>query len=202
MSLQSAVQVEMQNRTGKMLTANQATVQEKLSEEIQAQQSQFCRLDKGLSGVVINHLSAKELNVFTQVNKECNQLPYSKTNSHVFHLDLTKYETVDRIQSILKKLSSVDKIKITGLNKKGKLELFNEALSKLSNVTFNTFQCDLSRNQLTADQFKQINTTLLSKMPKLTSLDLSYNHIGDEGATAIATNLTGSGAKTAKSLIH
>ena len=70
------------------------------------------------------------------------------------------------------------------------MELFKEALSKLNNATFNTIQCDCSGNKLTDDQFKEINTVLLSKMKRLTSLDLYNNKIGAEGATAIAENLT------------
>ena len=139
---------------------------------------------------VTSHLRAADLNIFAQVNVKFNKATYSERHNKVFHLDLEKYETVDEIKTILEKLTYLDKIKITGLNKNGKLELFKEALSKLNNATFNTIQCDCSGNKLTDDQFKEINTVLLSKMKRLTSLDLYNNKIGAEGATAIAENLT------------
>ena len=139
---------------------------------------------------VTSHLRAADLNIFAQVNVKFNKAAYSKRHNKVFHLDLEKYETVDEIKTILEKLRDLDKIKITGLNKNGKLELFKDALSRLNNATFNTIQCDCSENKLTDDQFKEINTALLSKMKRLTSLDLYNNKIEAEGATAIAEHLT------------
>ena len=127
-----------------------------------------------------------EVNTLTQVNHAFNQVAYSEKRKHVFHLDLTKYKTDEGMKAILKKLRSVDKIKITGLNKEGKFEQFNRALSRLGEVNFNTIQCDLSGNRLTKDQFSQINNALLSKMTGLKSLNLHDNNIGSEGASAIA----------------
>ena len=139
---------------------------------------------------VTSHLRAADLNIFAQVNVKFNKATYSERHNKVFHLDLEKYETVDEIKTILTKLQSVDKIKITGLDKNGKLELFKDALSRLNNATFNTIQCDCSENQLTDDQFKEINTALLSKMKWLKFLNLKNNKIGAAGAKAIAEHLT------------
>ena len=46
-----------------------------------------------------------------------------------------------------------------------KLELFDQALSRLNNATFKTTQCDLSENQLTDDQFNQINVIAIKNEP-------------------------------------
>ena len=81
-------------------------------------------------GIVISKLSVADLNIFTQINKPFNNAVYSE-NNHIFPLNLTKYETADGIESILEKLTSIDKIKIIGLDKNGKLELFKEALNRL-----------------------------------------------------------------------
>ena len=56
------------------------------------------------------------------------------------------------------------------------------ALSRLSDDTFNTIQCDLSGNKLTDD----LNNIAI----KNEHLNLANNNIGDDGATAIATNMS------------
>ena len=69
-----------------------------------------------------------------------------------------------RLKPFLQNCSLSIRLQITGLDKNGKLELFKDALSRLNNATFNTIQCDYcSENQLTDDQFKVVNTALLSK---------------------------------------
>ena len=97
----------------------------------------------------------------------CKQKIHSQV---LYNLNLSNVESTEEIHQKLIQMNDVNKIKITGLNKKGKLELFKDALSRLNNVTFNTIQCDLSGNQLTDDQFKEINTALLSKMKCLKSI--------------------------------
>ena len=145
-------------------------------------------LPNELLGLINSQLPLAEQYEFAQLSQRFNDVVYTEKNDHVFHLDLTKYTTADGIEPILKKLTSVHKFKISGLNEEGKLGLFETALQELSDVTFNTIQCDLSGNQLNSDQFKKINTILLSKMNRLTSLNLRGNNIGDAGARAIANS--------------
>ena len=61
-----------------------------------------------------------------------------------------------------------------------------QALNRLGETfEFNATQCDLSWNQLTENLFHEINMALLSKMSRLTSLNLSENNIGAEGDRAL-----------------
>ena len=143
---------------------------------------------------ILSHTKVDQINMLEKVNKAIkdNVFEYCKTKN-VYRLDLSNVESAEKIHQLLMKIKDVDKIKITGLNKKdkykkAKFNLFNQALNTLKDVTFNTIQCDLSRNQLTKNQFKQINTRLLSKMSRLTSLNLYNNNIEAAGATAIANS--------------
>ena len=95
----------------------------------------------------------------------------------MYNLNLLNVESTEEIHQKLIKMKDVNKIKITGLHDEAKFNSFIEELSKLSDVTFNTIQCDLSGNQLTDDQFQQMNNALLSKMNQLKSLNLEDNNI-------------------------
>ena len=143
--------------------------------------------DQYLLSQILSHTKVDQINMLEKVNKAIkdNVFEYCKTKN-VYRLDLSNVESAEKIHQLLMKIKDVDKIKITGLNIEGKFELFNLDLNSLSDVTFNTIQCDLSGNQLTENQFKEINTRLLSKMSRLTSLNLFNNKIGDAGAWAIA----------------
>ena len=180
----------MQRVGGKVVGVSQGAVRSgpssprRYASVLDTQHSRFCELPNELKVRIME--SSEGVNTLTQVNHAFNQVAYSEKRKHVFHLDLTKYKTDEGMKAILKKLRSVDKIKITGLNKEGEFEQFNRALSRLGEVNFNTSQCDLSENGLTKDQFSQINNALLSKMTRLKSLNLHDNNIGSEGASAIA----------------
>ena len=106
----------------------------------------------------------------------------------MYNLNLLNVESTEEIHQRLIKMKDVNKIKITGLHDEAKFNSFIEELSKLNNATFNIIQCDCSGNQLTDDQFQQMNNALLSKMNQLKSLNLEDNNIEAAGAVAIANS--------------
>ena len=140
-----------------------------------------------LSYQILEKIGVNHRKLLLSVNKDTHAtvVGYCKEND-VYNLNLLNVESTEEIHQKLIKMKDVNKIKITGLHDEAKFNSFIEELSKLSDVTFNTIQCDLSGNQLTDDQFQQMNNALLSKMNQLKSLNLEDNNIEAAGAVAIA----------------
>ena len=56
----------------------------------------LCKLTEEMLGKIIKQFGVTDLNNVARVNKGFNQVVYTETNDHVFHLNLTKYKKANK----------------------------------------------------------------------------------------------------------